>query len=1084
MASEAEIERLIVRLVGDQTHLEATLDKAVKEVEDASAAIATTTDQIQEDLSHIPQSIEQAADEATKASSQLTDSLKEVPDQAQAVSDAISKWTGDISPVAEQIVADFQKLSATVQEVATSGDALSAEGYKQLEDAFISLKVEAQQLGEAVPGLSVDFNALEKDIDTLYDKMSEERAWKQTIENVNELGLTLLDAGKKLTLFVSIAATAYKAVALIDWSSQEEAIVKLNATLEANGRDVETTFQRYDKFATKIQNTTKYADELVQSLLQQAEGLGLTSDKAERAVKNALALESAYGASAKSIIRMTVALEQGDAQGLQRFLRPLRQVHDPIQKAELAQKLLTRAWKVAEAEVTTYKGQLALLSNQISELNEQIGKNLAEGMKPWITAAIEAVKVAQQLPPELMSIAAALVNIGVYIGPVISSLGMLTIYTANLLQILPLLKAGFLALGGVAGILSAIGTILGVTLVAAAGIAAIAVASYFSQTIFGVKEFNAQQEKSLQLFSEIQQKASGRDAKVIENLDKQENPFQKKAETESALKIAEKDAEGLEAAVKAAKNEVKELNTTWHSWTGNKVLAAAKDELAQVEARSKSAHDQLTKLKVRFEEVASVGKESPKKVKDLIKELETASKTVGMTTDEIVRMKAAKDGAIPADLKQIENLQKQISASKKAEEARKHADDQYKKERENIKALISSQEEELRLLDLTGGDLIKYQAFLKGANEEEQEEILNNRMMIDGRKKLTEVTDQLNNLGKSAIEIEIEKLRLQGTIKEADLQEIQSKMETIEFFGKLEEARKADEAAVKSTIKALTDESLTLGMTARQAAVFTAQMQGADEAQQKLIDGFHEEKELASVMEEVNKKFSVNKALDEYQKKQAQLNKLLKEGKIELSVFEKATKEARLEYNKIGDKKAIIKFESHGLEALEAGSADAFGRMFAQAQNMAMDAEKTVKKAAKPAENVKKLPNPGNWDLNKGNFNLFRDLAAQHEDPNAPPSKIGKPILLPGATGQGARFLDKETREARGEAADQQRNRVAAQKAAEVRVPIQSEDASRQEALKSMDKGIQELVKIAKDEKTSKGKSSEVKLKSAGIAGR
>jgi len=223
-----------------------------------------------------------------------------------------------------------------------------------------------------------------------YTKTMEEASTtaRKTAEDVegsfSKVSVGSIAAGQLIaTSITAIASKAYEigTAAVANFADAEAGAIKLKAAIGARGGDVAATFADYDKFAGVIQKLTVVDDDAVKGLLQQSEALGVTGDAAKRAAKNAVALQAARGISAQSAIRMTAALEQGNATMLTRMIPSLRNAKTDTEKVAMAQDMLAKMFKVAEAEAGSIKGAYAQMSNAISDTYEMVGTFIAENLQ-------------------------------------------------------------------------------------------------------------------------------------------------------------------------------------------------------------------------------------------------------------------------------------------------------------------------------------------------------------------------------------------------------------------------------------------------------------------------------------------------------------------------------------------------------------------------------------------------------------------------------------------------------------------------------------------------------------------------------
>jgi len=240
----------------------------------------------------------------------------------------------------------------------------------------------SEEIANLVTTLSVDLGQYTQAMSSAVDKASETANGIQS--SFAKTGAGAVAAGTLIANGVTaIASKLYSmgTAAVANFAEAEAGAIKLKAAIGARGGDVAATFADYDKFASSIQRLTVVDDDAVKGLLQQSEALGVTGNAAKRAAKNAVALQAARGISAQSAIRMTAALEQGNTSLLTRMLPSLRNAKTETEKMAMAQDLLGKMFKVAEAEAGSIKGAYAQMNNAISDTYEMICTFSAENLQ-------------------------------------------------------------------------------------------------------------------------------------------------------------------------------------------------------------------------------------------------------------------------------------------------------------------------------------------------------------------------------------------------------------------------------------------------------------------------------------------------------------------------------------------------------------------------------------------------------------------------------------------------------------------------------------------------------------------------------
>jgi hypothetical protein len=222
--------------------------------------------------------------------------------------------------------------------------------------------------------------------------------------------------GKQMSVALTAPITAFAGVSVRAFAKQEDAERKLASAIRATGGQVDANMARFTAFATEMQRLTVVGDETTLGLLQLATAQGLSADASERAVRNAIAMQSAFNVGAESAIRMTTALEQGDATMLRRYIPALRGVTDEAEMLAKAHEILSGAFEIAQDEALTFGGQVAQLRNAFGDFQEQVGAVIAKGLGPF-------VRRAQLMVEQLQSMDEATLKARVQMGLFVAAIG-------------------------------------------------------------------------------------------------------------------------------------------------------------------------------------------------------------------------------------------------------------------------------------------------------------------------------------------------------------------------------------------------------------------------------------------------------------------------------------------------------------------------------------------------------------------------------------------------------------------------------------------------------------------------------------
>lgn len=301
-----------------------------------------------------------------------------------------------------------------------------------------------------------------------------EQQTAQMVAQVQALGQKAEESSKKAEGFVGAAVGALAAFgagsflksAFGMFEEQETMQLRLKAAIESNGRAADVALASYKEFQAVLRNATGTGLDASSRLLQMAETQGIFGDAAERAVRAAVGLEASLGGSAEQYIRVTQAIETGNAAMLGR-IPALRGMHGDAEKLAKAQELVNKSFAVAEAMGNSTAGVMAKYNAAIKGLTKQFGEVVAEAIKPAVVWLTQLIKNFTDLDPvtkkvivSLAIAAAAIVAIGPAIGSVMAVAGpVLKLFAAGWTAIsaaVSLVGLPLIAVGVAVGVLAAI----------------------------------------------------------------------------------------------------------------------------------------------------------------------------------------------------------------------------------------------------------------------------------------------------------------------------------------------------------------------------------------------------------------------------------------------------------------------------------------------------------------------------------------------------------------------------------------------------------------------------------------------------
>lgn len=197
--------------------------------------------------------------------------------------------------------------------------------------------------------------------------------------------------------------------------------IRMEATLKANGREVESTTRQYREFAAQMARTTVSGAGQTMALLRTAETFDLTGVHAERATRSAMALAAANDSNASAMIRLTAAIEKGDIAGAKRFARLVPQLRGVKNETEFLDKynrLVAGGMEVMTKEAGTLGGMLQRLANMWKGVQKEMGAMVVEFVKPVIEGMQSAVEWFKSLSKEVKTTIMIFMGLVVVIGAI------------------------------------------------------------------------------------------------------------------------------------------------------------------------------------------------------------------------------------------------------------------------------------------------------------------------------------------------------------------------------------------------------------------------------------------------------------------------------------------------------------------------------------------------------------------------------------------------------------------------------------------------------------------------------------------
>lgn len=247
----------------------------------------------------------------------------------------------------------------------------------------IELTVEERQALAAVSRLNRELTKLEATAVETGD--STDAAFSRGASGIASLGGALT----KSVFLGNIAAEAFQVVAgavkdfvvgsVAAAQEQENALNRLSQALRASGDFSQEAVDDFSAFASELQRTSVFGDEVVISQLALAKSLGASNGEAKALVQAAANLSATFGGDLEGNVEKLGKSLNGTIGKLGQFIPELKLLTKEQLAAGGAADLINQKFGgAAAAQLDTYAGRVTALSNALSDMQEELGTNVTE----------------------------------------------------------------------------------------------------------------------------------------------------------------------------------------------------------------------------------------------------------------------------------------------------------------------------------------------------------------------------------------------------------------------------------------------------------------------------------------------------------------------------------------------------------------------------------------------------------------------------------------------------------------------------------------------------------------------------------
>lgn len=950
MTKAQELERLVVRFMGEAGNYEKVLDDVLKDTKQATDELDKLTDQAMAEQKAMMKESARLTEALKTPTEQYADQVKHL-EKLYASGHITAETYGRALRHATDQLPSVRDAQARYNEEVAKGKAIM----RNYETATNRYQRELDELNTLHRKGMISTKAHAAEVDRLAREHNQGRfAAARYGRQMQAVGSTLRNTGAIMTLTVTAPIIGMGLAMVRAGSDSEETAQKfgvvfrgVSAEAKAMVKDLDENFGLSGSSAQKLLGDT--GDLLTGFGFAQDSALDLSGEVQKLAVDLAAftniegGAERASRALTKALLgeremakELGIAILEKDV--LERVaLNTARGMEFATTRQAKAYATLQLAQEQSKNAMGAYAREAESVSNQTRELAQDAksaagawGKLLQPAMRGVLRVTRGLVKWLENLDTSWKLAIITAGAVVAVVGPLLGMLGMGVLIAGQLTTALAALTVAQVAFAKSLAV-GLLGLTNWVLIGAAAGAAAYTLGVKLRELeLFGtdwLAEYNKELERHNTLTAQSIKLIEKRRMGEVQDLQAIEDPKKKRAAIEDAIKMAKVEADANRAALRDAKGNVDEYSTAWRRFRGNKVLAQLKTQMDEVGQKSENSTAHL------------------KRLQELLQKLDKDGGSVKLGND--------------------------------------------------IDKLTLELENEAKAFGKTGAAAKVYALELRGATAEQLAAANAAAARIDTLEKEQKIRDLLqenykrqDQVGLDAAQLRLYELNALGAT-EAEMGLARAQEATLKVSERLADSKKLT--------KSLEDQVTFFGMTSREADIYRMVLRGAtnDElaaarAFDKRLTMMEAEKKLTSEAADLTKRMRT--PLQKLTDTRSELDAMLKRNLITLDTYNAAIGEATKEYNK--EITVDVKFRTHGIDGVLAGTAEAEARLIAFHERRA-EAARLGRAPGAAVPGVPRVTEPGPTN-EKGERDAMVNVLAMIEENTRKDDFVEFEIKMPG----------------------------------------------------------------------------------------
>lgn len=279
---------------------------------------------------------------------------------------------------------------------------------------------------------------------------------KQVEKGLDGVSKKLTSVGKSLTMKLTAPLAALGGVSVALANTQAKAEAKVQQAIKSTSGAAKLSFEQLASFASELQGKTLFGDEniLNNATAQLLTFTNIAGENFKRTQAVALDLSTVLDSDLKSAsiqlgkalndpVKNLSALSRSGIQFSKEQTAVIKSLAETGRLAEAQSVILDELERQyggqAEAQAKVGAGALVQLKNSWGDFMEQVGAAILPGLNKVVAVLQRVVTWLQTLSPTTKTIIVVIAGLAAAVGPLLLTLG-------SIVKVLPLLKAGMLAL--------------------------------------------------------------------------------------------------------------------------------------------------------------------------------------------------------------------------------------------------------------------------------------------------------------------------------------------------------------------------------------------------------------------------------------------------------------------------------------------------------------------------------------------------------------------------------------------------------------------------------------------------------------